>query len=484
MDTLTAKTELLYLFGSKETQIMQVVHKQKFNVMGTVVLDHLMSSGNGSMPHDNFRTVKSSLFSKIEKPKFYSDISLKFFKDGRTLNGGLKNDSSFTMSNLSQDFMEVNLSNNSSSYSQFRYKQEVSVCIGQKLWFLPSIEYINEDRNYSGDGSTDSTFFSNVYYNENQFVDYYRWRQINGSIGVQMRDSVFQLSASLSTNNDYYTNRIKYNWQGFGVKIGVKRENRNSIFLSEGEYYFSGFRKGGIDGRIRTDFILDTVKKIAVYGSSSLLPPEINQIIYQGNHYKWNYNALQYPWHNSAGFSYQHSRLDFQFNISGTVTKDYYYFDTNMVASQVDKAHFGKVNVNKEFSLGRFRFPLKTSFNFWQSAEIRKPKINATGGVFVSLKIFKAKLKLDLGGQCNWHTKYFANRFEPSTGLTFLQNNQLIGNYPFIDLAVSSTIKRASFYFMALHVNENLTGRNYYTRPNYLEIGSRFLFGVKWSFVN
>ena len=95
--------------------------------------------------------------------------------------------------------------------------------------------------------------------------------------------------------------------------------------------------------------------------------------------------------------------------------------------NQVNYAHFASANIKKDFALGRFKFPVKTTFNFGQSSEIRLPETSVTGGIFVSLKVFKAKLKLDLGGQCNWFSNYFANRFEPSTGITYLQNDKLIG---------------------------------------------------------
>jgi hypothetical protein len=484
IDTATSITELLYLFGAQETQILEVVHQQRFNSLGRVVLKHLMSSGNGSLLYDNFRTVKSSISSTINRDKFDNQVSLEYFKDGRSLNGGIKKDSAFSNTNLSQDFLEVNLSNNSSSYSRFLFKQDLSLLIRRKLWLIPSIEYINEDRNYSGNGNTDSSFFTNVYYDENQLVDYYRWRRVNPSIGVAIRDSTCQLSASIISHNDYYMNRDKLNWQGLGAKLVVNRVKTTNQLRAKAEYHFSGYRKGGYKVQLRTGFFRDTSNRISADISSSLLPPKIYQIKYYGNHYKWNYNAIHYPWLNSAGLFYQNTRFKFQAHISGTTIKDYFYFDTNKVASQVNKAHFASLKVKKDFVIGRFKFPLKTNFNFGQSAEMRLPEASITGGVFVSLKVFKAKLKLDLGGQCNWFSNYFADRFEPSTGITYLQNDKLIGNYPFVDFAVSSSIKGASFYFMALHVNENLTGRNYYTRPDYLEIGSRFIFGVKWRFVN
>ncbi|MDC3336668.1 putative porin [Flavobacteriales bacterium] len=484
IDTATSITEMLYLFGAQESQILEVNHQQRFKSIGTVVLKHLMTSGNGSLLYDNFRTVQSSISSTINRDKLNSQVSLEYFKDGRSLNGGVKNDSAFTNTALSQDFLEVNLSNNSSSYSHFLFKQDLSWLITRKLWLVPSIEYINEDRNYSGNGNSDSSFFSNVYYHENQSVDYYRWRRVNASIGTEIRDSTYQISASITSNNDYYMNRDKLNWLGLGANLTFNRIKATNSLHVKGEYHFSGYRKGGYKAQVRTDFFIDTSHRITADFSTSLLPPKIYQIQYYGNHYKWNYNAIHYPWMNSLGILYHHNRFNFQVNISGTTIKDYFYFDTNMVASQVNNAHFASANIKKDFALGRFKFPVKTTFNFGQSSEIRLPETSVTGGIFVSLKVFKAKLKLDLGGQCNWFSNYFANRFEPSTGITYLQNDKLIGNYPFVDISVSSSIKGASFYFMALHVNENLTGRNYYTRPDYLEIGSRFIFGVKWRFIN
>ena len=98
--------------------------------------------------------------------------------------------------------------------------------------------------------------------------------------------------------------------------------------------------------------------------------------------------------------------------------------------------------------------------------------------------LFKGNLKVELGGKVNWYSSYFANAYEPSTGVGYNQNHTEIGNYPMVDLYVNNRIKKASIFIMVTHLNQNWTGRKYFSAPGYPLYGRRIWFGVNWQFVN
>jgi len=292
------------------------------------------------------------------------------------------------------------------------------------------------------------------------------------------------MNAEVFSDNDYFYNRSKREWHGIGAGFSMMFRSGRTLYRMDGEYYFSGYRKEGFAVELTANASIDSLSTLMIRAGSSLLPPVYNELSYAGNHYVWNSVLSNYPWRNEFNIEYADTAHEFRASLEGMYTKDYYYFDTNMIASQTTKAHFTNVSLFKTFSIWNIKIPLKVSTNLIQSKEVRLPLVNATAGLFVGMRVFKANLRLDLGAQCNWFSKYYANRFEPSTGIVYLQDDVEIGNFPFIDLVLRSTVKNASFYFMLIHVNENLTGRNYYVRPNYLELGSRFIFGINWQFLN
>ena len=150
LDTFASKTNLLYLFGTDESQILQVNHHQLFRNLGRVKLAHTMSSGDGSLSHDNFRTSKSSILHELDKGKIKNDLKISYFTDGRKLNGGLLNDSSFLYSDLSQEFLPIGLADNSSNGKRLLLNDAFSFRLSERVGLITSIDYSHTDRNYSG----------------------------------------------------------------------------------------------------------------------------------------------------------------------------------------------------------------------------------------------------------------------------------------------------------------------------------------------
>jgi len=486
LDTFASKTNLMYLFGSGESQILQINHDQRFRNLGRIKLVHTMSSGAGSLSHDNFRTSKSSVCHELDKGRIKNELKISYFTDGRKLNGGLLNDSSFLFTDLGQEFLPISLADNSSNAKRLLLTDIFRFRLSEQLDLTASIDYRHTDRNYSGNGIADSLFYDTVYFAEGEFVDYFRNRNVKYGLGTQYLDSTFRMSAEVFSDNDYFYNQSKREWHGVGAgfSVMVRSRSKKTLYKMDGEYHFSGYRKEGFSVGLTANASVDSLNTLLIRAGSCLLPPAYNELSYAGNHYVWNSELSNYPWKNEFSIEYSDTARKFRAGLECTYTKDYFYFDTNMIAAQTKAAHFGNISLFKTFSVWNIKIPLKASVNLVQSNEIRLPLINATAGLFIGMRVFKAKLKLDLGAQCNWFSKYYPNRFEPSTGILYLQDDVEIGNFPFIDLVLRSTVKNASFYFMLIHVNENLTGRNYYVRPNYLELGSRFIFGISWQFLN
>ncbi len=64
------------------------------------------------------------------------------------------------------------------------------------------------------------------------------------------------------------------------------------------------------------------------------------------------------------------------------------------------------------------------------------------------------------------------------------QHDKLIGNYPFMNAYINMKLSKARFYVMFSHVNQGLTGKNYFSMPDYPMNPRRFQMGVSVDFAN
>ena len=83
-----------------------------------------------------------------------------------------------------------------------------------------------------------------------------------------------------------------------------------------------------------------------------------------------------------------------------------------------------------------------------------------------------------------YFTKYYADAYMPATRTFYLQNEVKIGNYPFIDMAISIKVKKADIFVS--YSNMFLLTGNYdaFIAPHYPMRGSKFFFGVNWRLFN
>ncbi len=77
---------------------------------------------------------------------------------------------------------------------------------------------------------------------------------------------------------------------------------------------------------------------------------------------------------------------------------------------------------------------------------------------------------------------FYADAYEPATARFYLQNEQRIGNYPYIDLHANLKLKRTRFFFILMNAASGFAGDNYYVAPNYPYYRRTFRIGVAWSF--
>lgn len=161
------------------------------------------------------------------------------------------------------------------------------------------------------------------------------------------------------------------------------------------------------------------------------------------------------------------------------------YFNEQCLPTQ----HGGSVQVisaslNQNFRVGILNWNNRVTFQTSSDqAVIPLPKLAIYSNLFIRFRVAKV-LHVDLGLDCDYYTKYHAPGFQPATMSFYNQRDIKVGNYPFINVYANMKLKRARFYIMMSHVNQGMTGDNYFAMPHYPMNPRRFQMGVSIDFAN
>ena len=89
-----------------------------------------------------------------------------------------------------------------------------------------------------------------------------------------------------------------------------------------------------------------------------------------------------------------------------------------------------------------------------------------------------------MGLDLRYDAAYYADYYSPAIGMFYVQQNQKIGDYPWVDGFVNLKLKRTRFYVKYSNLTTKFIKKDYYTAPGYpAQIGT-LAFGVSWTFYN
>lgn len=118
-----------------------------------------------------------------------------------------------------------------------------------------------------------------------------------------------------------------------------------------------------------------------------------------------------------------------------------------------------------------------------ESSVIPLPKFAVYSNLYLLFKV-AGVLHVQLGIDCDYYTKYKSVNYQPATMSFYNQQEIECGNYPFMNLYANMKLSKARFYVMMTHINQGMTGNNYFAMPHYPLNPRRFQMGVSIDFNN
>jgi len=254
---------------------------------------------------------------------------------------------------------------------------------------------------------------------------------------------------------------------------------------ADGRIYLTGYRTGQteLNGYLNKPIKLgrDTTS-LRIEGSLKSLVPEYFDSYFFSNNYIWNnnFNNINEMTIRSSIRSQEYkTTLGVNYSLIG----NYIYNNEQALPTQTSKELLVlSAYLNKDFI--RDHWIIRTQVLVQKANNEKVVHLPAFSG-FMSLNyrtLWSKVMYTQLGIDARYNSNFYADAYEPATARFYLQNSQLIGKYPYIDLHANLKLKRTRIFFLLMNAASGLVGNNYFSAPDYPYYRRTFRFGVSWSF--
>lgn len=345
-------------------------------------------------------------------------------------------------------------------------------------------------------------FYKHWYINPNESLDSINESLIDNKLFIQIqpwnRDGIIgTIDAGVGYSFHHYYN--------FGLDQYLKTSNGTR----KNDMYVYGSLTGklkkyldwtaGIDyhpfGYRSQDMKLNAQIQLSAYIKSRPITLTVSGFIDNRTPSYWmqNYFSNHFYWNNNFSKETE-TRIDAKLDIPSvgmeagvwqSIATDKIYFNTDALPAQYD----GTVSVSgiyarKDFKAGIFRFNHRVLLQWSSNEDVAPvPLISAYAAYFIDFNLVKNVLRVQMGIDGWYNTKYYAPAYNPATMQFYNQTEKKLGSYPYLDFFVSAKWKRMRILAKLQHVNEDLFGeRNYFSVLHYPLNRRMFKLGFSWSF--
>jgi hypothetical protein len=252
-----------------------------------------------------------------------------------------------------------------------------------------------------------------------------------------------------------------------------------------GKYYIQGYKFGDFD--IRGDI----VKPIRTKRDTSFL--RINGFMrnstadyfydnYYSNHFAWN-NNFDKTYNLSIEGSYEKPGNNLKIGAGYSIINNYIFMNRNSLPEQAgSEFSVYKLFLNKDFVAGAL---YSRNWIIYQGKTTDKyleiPTFVFRNSTYLQTLIAKV-LYVQVGIDLRYESSYYADNYNPATGLFYRQDDLEIGNYPWLDAFFNFKLKRTRVYVKYSNIGTQFFDGGYFTSPAYPEQIAALSFGVSWSF--
>ncbi len=305
-----------------------------------------------------------------------------------------------------------------------------------------------------------------------------------------------------------YTNPFTQKYKEQNLLVGgefAKRQGKILHYNITGEVAVLGADIGqfNIDGKLDLNFRLfnDTVR-LDAHAYIKSQRPTFYYRHYHSAHAWWDNTDLSKEYRTriegclsidrwrtqlSAGFENIKNYTYFGNDAMSYIKNDQTFYSNNpMVHQSSDNIQVFSATLKQDFKVGILHLDNEVTYQKSSNETILPlPQVNLYHNLYISTKLAKKVLSLELGADVRYFTSYYAPDYSPVISQYYIQNQQnrlKIGGYPFINAYLNLHLKRTRIYVMMYHLNKGMGKSNYFLAPHYPLNPRMFKFGISWNF--
>ncbi|MEG1554202.1 MAG: putative porin [Rikenellaceae bacterium] len=379
-----------------------------------------------------------------------------------------------------------------------KYKVENST----SLFFGTSFKYSAYHKTYTDTKGGSGDYYKNWYINPRSSRDSIREREIDVKVFAQFQPYNRYGILGLIGGGVGYTNEKYYSFsqQDFLVK-GDDDVTHNVYIYADVNGQFRKYLKWNADfkytpfGEQEQNMSFGGKIDLSAYIKKKPVTLTLSARFYiqSPNHWEKSFFSNHYIWNNN--FDNQ-STTEFKANISiPSVNLDFgamQYLLTNKIYYSADatpKQYDGTVSVteayiNKNFVVGGLHLEHSLLAQFTSNERIVPvPKFAANLCYYYEFNVVKNVLRMQIGAEGYYNTRYHAPGYNPSVGQFYNQRDVMTGNYPFTNVFITGKWKRMRILLKYQHLNYELYGgRDYMSAAHYPNNRGMFKYGLSWTF--
>lgn len=202
---------------------------------------------------------------------------------------------------------------------------------------------------------------------------------------------------------------------------------------------------------------------------------------YTSNHFQWENNFSNSKVISFNG-GYQVKKVAFGGNVH--FLDKYMYLGYDAKPKQTMRT-IKLLHLYSTFHIHPGKFDIVGSVNYQKTDSdtlLHLPEFSARLRLAFSQRVFSNAGIIQPGIDVSWFSAYYADAYMPALRSFYLQNEKVIGNYPFIDVYLALKVKRARLFVQYSNLFGLMKQYNYYTTLHYPMRDPRLYFGVSWKF--
>ncbi len=295
-------------------------------------------------------------------------------------------------------------------------------------------------------------------------------------------------------------------WNEHSISVGgqlVKTAGRMLHYNATFETWIAGEDAGQMKLDVGADLnfaLFGDTLRMAASGHFYHLQPTFYQRHFHGRHLWWDHTDLSKEIRTRLQAQLNYEKTRTRLRVALDDLKNYTYFTSqyttsgemrtgNLIGLQQcsDNLSLLTLQLAQDFTVGPLNWESVVTYQKSSNKTVLPvPDLNIYSNLYFRFMVSKV-LKIDLGADVRYFTKYEAPEYSPYIGQFAVQDNGEanieVGNHPFINVYANMFLKHTRFFIMMSHVNGG-GGNNRFTLPHYPMNGNILRFGLSWNFFN